>query len=50
MNHHFLCAGEALSYILEDEKLEVTPKRIAMRKVDRGCQRFCFGGSVIQFS
>jgi len=23
---------EALSYILEDEKLEVTPKRVAMRK------------------
>ena len=45
--HHFLCdlayfAGEALSYILDDEKLEVTPKRVAMRKVP-GCQRFCFG-------
>lgn len=24
--------SEALSYILDDEKLEVTPKRIAMRK------------------
>ena len=26
------CTLQALSYILEDEKLEVTPKRIVMRK------------------